>query len=151
MKKLFLLLTLIIATSCQQQLEPSVANINSIFETQDFQIRFTVENGGVYRMGFLNNEIAYFSEQGTVRRELSYDDVRLINTFVQNRYRNSEIELEPEHESEHESEKDAAAERSQIEIYNDSKKVVFQTPDYRAKFEELLTKLKLPYVSTEKK
>ena len=136
MKKVLILL-LILTTSCQQQLEPSVENINSIFATQDFQIRFTLESGDEYRMGFLNNEMAYFSPEETVRRELSYEDVRLINTFVGERFRESELELE--------------SENNKIEIYNDTEKVIFKTPDFTAEFEELLSKLKLPYVPTEKK
>jgi len=140
MKKLLLLLSLILAASCQQELAPSVEHINSIFATQDFQIKFTVENGEEYRMGFLNNDIAYFSPQETVRRELSYDDVRLINTFVGDRFRESDTQTETEKSL-----------NSTIEIYNDSKKVVFKTQNYREEFEELLLKLKLPYVSTTKK
>jgi hypothetical protein len=137
MKKLALLLLLTAIVSCQQEVEPSVDNINSVFKTQDFGIRFTMESGVEYRMGFLNNDISYFSPQETIRRELSYDDVRLINTFVGERFRESELELE--------------SKNSSIEIYNDTKKVIFNTPDFTAEFEELLLKLKLPYVSTEKK
>ncbi len=146
MKKLFLLLFLLAATSCQKTLEPDVENINSIFATQDFQIKFAMGNGDEYRMGFLNNEIAYFSPQETMRRELSYDDVRLINTFVQNCYRDSETELELEPENEMQM-----SNSSTIEIYNDSKKVVFTTGNYHSEFEQLLTKLNLPYVSTTPK
>lgn len=136
MKSLFLILILATTVSCQQDLEPSVKNINSIFKTQDFTIRFELENDEIYRMGFLNNQISYFSPQETVRRELSYDDVVLINTFVGDRFRESEK---------------STNNPAQIEIYNDSKKVVFITPDYRSELENLLTQLKLPYVPTAKK
>ncbi|KQC32423.1 hypothetical protein AAU57_03080 [Nonlabens sp. YIK11] len=150
MKKLVLFLSVILTVSCQQELEPNVENINSIFDTQDFQIRFTLANGDEYRMGFLNNEMAFFSPKETIRRELSYEDARLINTFVASATLSY---LETVKKS---NDKNATAERSRsqsnrIEIYNDSKKVVFETPDYDADFEELLTQLKLPYVSTEKK
>jgi hypothetical protein len=95
-----------------------------------------MEHGTVYRMGFLNNEIAFFSAQKTLRKELSYDDVRLINTFVGDRFRESEI---------------ATNTAGRIEIYNDTNKVVFSSTDYSVEFEKLLLKLELPYVSTEKK
>jgi hypothetical protein len=144
MKKLALLLLLTAIVSCQQELEPSVNNINSVFETQDFGIRFTLESGDEYRMGFLNNDISYFSPQETIRRELSYDDVRLINTFVADRFRESESETETETGTEKNL-------NSSIEIYNDTRKVVFNTPHFTAEFEQLLSQLKLPYVSTEKK
>ncbi|BAO54911.1 hypothetical protein [Nonlabens marinus] len=152
MKKI-LILILILTTSCQQELDPSAANINSIFETQDFQIRFTLENGSEYRMGFLNNEMAFFSPTETVRRELSYDDVRLINTFVQNRYRASEdkIRFQPQVDAVNPAMTERSQNHSRIEIYNDTKKVTLTTPDATASFQELLSKLELPYVSTEKK
>jgi hypothetical protein len=113
-------------------------NINSIFKTQDFGIRFTLESGDEYWMGFLNNDISYFSPQETIRRELSYDDVRLINTFVGERFRESKTKTEK-------------SLNSTIEIYNDTRKVFFNTPHFTAEFEQLLSQLKLPYVSTEKK
>ncbi|WP_194851651.1 hypothetical protein [Nonlabens antarcticus] len=144
MKNLFLLLPLLLIISCQKELEPSIPNINSIFDTQDFNIRFMMKNGTEYRMGFLNNEIAFFSPQETLRRELSYDDVVLINTFVGDRFRTSAALSMNSSEKAHNN-------AGQIEIYNDSKKVVFSSPDYSAGFEQLLIKLKLPYVSTKKK
>jgi hypothetical protein len=119
-------------------------NINSVFETQDFGIRFTLESGDEYRMGFLNNDISYFSPQETIRRELSYDNVRLVNTFVELRFRESKTETETETKTE-------KSLNSTIEIYNDTRKVVFNTPHFTAEFEQLLSQLKLPYVSTEKK
>lgn len=146
MRNLALLILLMATASCQQEVEPSVDNINSIFATQDFQIRFTMENGDEYRMGFLNNDINYFSPQETIRRELSYDDVRLINTFVGERFRTSTALSM--NSSETQTEKDL---NSSIEIYNDTKKVIFNSPDFTAEFEELLLKLKLPYVPTAKK
>lgn len=95
-------------------------------------------------MGFLNNEIAFFSPNETIRRELSYEDVRLINTFVasttlsylQTGDNTTVTELSRGY---------------QIEIYNDSKKVTVETDDYQNEFEILLTKLNLPYVSTTTK
>jgi hypothetical protein len=107
MKKLTLLTLLTATLSCRQEIKPSVDNINSVFETQDFGIRFTMESGDEYRMGFLNNDISYFSNQATIRSELSYDDVRLINTFVGDRFRESEIPTNT---------------AGRIEFYNDSKK-----------------------------
>lgn len=142
MKNLFLILPLFLIVSCQKDLEPSMDNINSVFETQDFGIRFTLESGDEYRMGFLNNDISYFSPQETIRRELSYDNVRLVNTFVELRFRESKTETETKTEK---------SLNSTIEIYNDTRKVVFNTPHFTAEFEQLLSQLKLPYVSTEKK
>ena len=136
MKKLLLLFVIMTGASCQQQMEPTVENINQIFQTYDFQIKFHINNGQEYRMGFLNNEIAYFSPQETVRRELSYDDVRLINTFVQYRFRESGTAPTTPHK---------------IEIYNDSKSVAFNTMNYQKDFEQLLNKLNLPYVPTTQK
>ncbi len=153
-KKSFLILLLLVATACQQQMEPSVENINAIFQTQDFQIKFMLENDKEYRMGFLNNEMAFFSDAPTYRKELSYDDVRLINTFVETRFRESE--LQQGLESKFETEKDTVSgvkiqSQSQIEIYNDARKVVFSTTPMRKEFEQLLTQLELPHVPTNKK
>jgi hypothetical protein len=141
MRKVLCFFVFITAISCQREMEPTIANINSIYDTQDFQIKFEMNGGEVYRMGFLNNDMAFFSPAQTLRRELSYDDVRLINTFVEARFRESVIKLKSE----------SQPERDQVEIYNDSKRVVFQTPEYRTEFESLLTQLNLPYVPIKKK
>ena len=119
-------------------------NFVNNFETQDFQIRYTLENGDEYRMGFLNNDMAFFNPNETIRRELSYEDVRLINTFVASTTL-SHLQT---------GDNTTVTERSrgyQIEIYNDSKKVTVETNDYQNEFEILLTKLNLPYVSTTTK
>ncbi|AZQ43078.1 hypothetical protein [Nonlabens ponticola] len=136
MKKILPLLVFLLLLSCQKELAATSENINAVFDTQDFSIRYVILENEEHRMSFMNNVMAYFGPEETIRKELSYDEAILINTFVQDRFQNRN---------------QTAAKTDQLIIYNDTKKVVFETAAFEKEFETLLQQLDIPYVSAKKK
>ncbi|MDY8137136.1 hypothetical protein [Aquimarina sp. 2201CG5-10] len=78
-----LLLLIIILSSCARTLEPTTENINKIFSSKDFTFEFNKVNGITESLSFRNDYVVYKSEKPTFRREISYDEVLLINDFIQ--------------------------------------------------------------------
>jgi len=128
MKKLILFISLLIIASCQQTVDVTTENINSIFATKDFSISFSMSDNKETSMSFREDYMTYKSDQGTQRVELSYDDVLKINGFIAQQY--------PLHDETRE-------EIPSITIYTDTKKVTLKVPQYASKLRFLINDLPL--------
>ncbi|MBW1294001.1 hypothetical protein [Aquimarina litoralis] len=84
MKRFILLITCFGLMSCAKQVEPTVENINKIFASQDFTFEFHKSGESKKSISFRNDYLVYKSDQPTFRREITYDEVLLINDFIQN-------------------------------------------------------------------
>ena len=69
--------------SCARKVEPTPENINKIFASKDFTFEFVPINGDKKSLSFRNDYLVYKSDKPTHRREISYDEVVLINNFIQ--------------------------------------------------------------------
>ncbi|SEK73975.1 hypothetical protein SAMN04487910_0991 [Aquimarina amphilecti] len=73
----------LISIGCARNVEPSVENVNKIFASQDFTFEFN-EFGSIKKsISFRDDYLVYKSDQPTLRREITYDEVLLINDFIQ--------------------------------------------------------------------
>ncbi|WP_091406281.1 hypothetical protein [Aquimarina amphilecti] len=83
MKKALLIICYLISIGCARNVEPSVENVNKIFASQDFTFEFN-EFGSIKKsISFRDDYLVYKSDQPTLRREITYDEVLLINDFIQ--------------------------------------------------------------------
>lgn len=128
MKKIILLLSLIILVSCAQEVDPTVDNMNNIFDSKDFTIEFILDDSRTESMSFIEDIIVYKTVKGTKRRTITFDEALLINDFIQ-----SQFKLHDESNSETPS----------IIILNTAKKVTLKIPKYEAAYSNLITKLEL--------
>ncbi|MAQ75513.1 MAG: hypothetical protein CL613_04170 [Aquimarina sp.] len=69
--------------SCAQQVDPTADNINKIFNSKDFTFEFHPIDGTTKSLSFRVDYLVYQSDQPTVRREVSYEEVVLINDYIQ--------------------------------------------------------------------
>ncbi len=69
--------------SCARTVEPTPENINKIFASRDFTFEFNKKDGTCESLSFRNDYLVYKSDKPTLRREISYDEVLLINDFIQ--------------------------------------------------------------------
>jgi len=83
MKKIKLICIMILMVSCARKVEPTPENINKIFASKDFTFEFVPINGDKKSLSFRNDYLVYKSDKPTHRREISYDEVVLINNFIQ--------------------------------------------------------------------
>lgn len=83
MKKIVILLICLSSIGCARTVEPTVENVNKIFASQDFTFEFHREGETTKSISFRDDYLVYKSDQPTVRREISYDEVLLINDFIQ--------------------------------------------------------------------
>lgn len=84
MKKIKLICIIIFIVSCARKVEPTPENINKIFASRDFTFEFNPLNGDKKSISFRNDYLVYKSDKPTYRREISYEEVMLINNFIQN-------------------------------------------------------------------
>ena len=84
MKKIKLICIMILMVSCARKVEPTPENINKIFASRDFTFEFIPFNRDKKSLSFRNDYLVYKSDKPTYRREISYDEVVLINNFIQN-------------------------------------------------------------------
>ncbi len=96
MPRIILLLFLICMISCARSIEPTVENINTIFESKDFTFQFNRLDGRQESLSFRNDYLVYKSDKPTFRREISYDEVLLINDFIQKIVHLHSYALDPE-------------------------------------------------------
>ncbi|MEN8897530.1 MAG: hypothetical protein ABF247_13685 [Nonlabens sp.] len=128
MKKIILLLSLIILVSCAQEVDPTVNNMNDIFDSKDFTIEFVLDDSRTESMSFIEDIIVYKTAKETKRSTITFDEALLINDFIQSQFKlhdasNSEI--------------------PSIIILNTAKKVTLKIPKYEAAYSNLITKLEL--------
>lgn len=83
MKKIKLICIMILMVSCARKVELTPENINKIFASKDFTFEFVPVNGDKKSLSFRNDYLVYKSDKPTYRREISYDEVLLINNFIQ--------------------------------------------------------------------
>ncbi|KAA1242857.1 hypothetical protein [Aquimarina sp. RZ0] len=83
MQKVAALLISIFIMSCAREVPPTAANVNKIFTSKDFTFEFYHKNGSVASLSFRVDYLVYKSDQPTMRREIEYDEVLLINDFIQ--------------------------------------------------------------------
>ncbi len=83
MKNFGLCILLILVTSCARKVEPTADNINKIFASKDFTFEFNRANGTRESISFRNDYLVYKSDEPTIRRDIEYDEVLLINDFIQ--------------------------------------------------------------------
>lgn len=69
--------------SCARPVEPTPDNINKIFKSKDFTFEFHQLDGSCSSISFRNDYLVYKSDQPTIRRSISYDEVLLINDYIQ--------------------------------------------------------------------
>ena len=128
MKKLLFLLSIVTMGSCTQRLEPSIENINSIFQSKDFTIEFILESDRKESMSFREDYIVYKKAEGVQRRTITYDEALLLNNFIQ-----SQFQLH----------KNSRSETPAIIIFNTAKKVTLKIPNYKGDYLNLINKLDL--------
>jgi len=83
MKRILVIFVCIGITSCARTVEPTVENVNKIFSSQDFTFEFHKVGETTKSVSFRDDYLVYKSDQPTLRREISYDEVLLINDFIQ--------------------------------------------------------------------
>ena len=76
--------TITFLVGCARRVDPTPDNINKIFESKDFTFEFHQVEGSCFSISFRNDYLVYKSDQPTIRRGISYDEVLLINDFIQN-------------------------------------------------------------------
>jgi len=126
----YVLLGLIIFMSCARSVEPTVENINTIFKSMDFTFAFYDKDGGVKSFSFVNDVLVYKSDQPTIRREISYAEVLIINDYIQNIVNLHDSSLNPE-------------EQHHYVVENTAYKAIIVPRQEAFYFEELLKTLKL--------
>ena len=114
--------------SCTQSLEPSIENINSIFQSNDFTIEYILDSDDKESMSFRDDYIVYKKAEGVKRRTITYDEALLINDFIQNQFQ---------------FHKDNHSETPAIIILNTAKKVTLKIPNYEVDYRNLINKLDL--------
>lgn len=131
MKNSSLMLVVIFALiSCKNQQEPTIENINTIFQTKDFNIEFRMEDDRNYRLGFREDYVSFFSEAETQRKTISYEDAVMVNSFVQRLFNErTQNESDPE-----------------IAIYEGFREVNFHASNFQEDLYQLLDNLNLSYV-----
>ena len=76
--------SMIFVFGCARTVEPTPSNINTIFKSKDFTFEFHSKKGTCQSISFRNDYLVYKSDQPTYRRAIEYDEVLLINDFIQN-------------------------------------------------------------------
>ena len=76
-------LIFMLLSSCARQVDPTADNINKIFNSKDFTFEFHPIDGTSKSLSFRVDYLVYQSDQPTVRREVSYEEVVLINDYIQ--------------------------------------------------------------------
>ncbi len=131
MKKVVIYLILIGGiTSCAREVDPTIENINTIFKSKDFTFEFNKKDGSIESLSFRNDYLVYKSKNPTVRREVTYDEVLLINNFIQKIVNLHSTALDPET-------------NSHYIIKNTAYKVIIVPDQEDYYFEALLKTLKL--------
>ncbi|OED36982.1 hypothetical protein AB832_05350 [Flavobacteriaceae bacterium (ex Bugula neritina AB1)] len=83
MYRIFLIFLVFISLSCAREVEPNATTINKIFASKDFTFEFHNGKGNKESLSFRQDYLVYKSNKPTVRREVTYDEVLLINDFIQ--------------------------------------------------------------------
>ncbi len=131
MKGVLLFLILIFVAGCARKVDPTVESINTIFDSKDFTFEFIKSDGVKESLSFRGDYLVYKSDKPIYRREVSYDEVLLINDFIQKILNLHSDSLDPETSSHY-------------IIKNTAYKVVIVPNQEDYYFEALMKTLKLP-------
>ncbi|WP_378180468.1 hypothetical protein [Aquimarina sp. SS2-1] len=82
MKRILIFLVCIGVASCTRTVEPTIENINKIFASKDFTFEFHQVGTTTKSISFREDYLVYKSDQPTIRRTITYDEVVLINNFI---------------------------------------------------------------------
>ncbi len=82
-QRIAMFLALVFVVGCARTVEPTAENINKIFASKDFTFEFNKAGGVKKSLSFRNDYLVYQSDQPTLRRGVTYDEVVLINNFIQ--------------------------------------------------------------------
>lgn len=129
-KFLMLFLTIIFISSCARTVEPTIENINTIFSSKDFTFEFNELGKSKKSISFRVDYLVYKSDQPTIRRNIEYDEVVLINNFIQSIVNNHQADLDKES-------------TSHYVVKNTAYETVIIPKDNINDFDVLLNKLKL--------
>ena len=77
------ILASLVLFGCARSVEPTVENINKIFESKDFTFEFHQPDGTCRSLSFRNDYVVYKSDLPTYRRGIEYEEVVLINDYIQ--------------------------------------------------------------------
>ena len=131
MKKfLILFLAIIFISSCARTVEPTIENINTIFSSKDFTFEFIELGKSKKSISFRVDYLVYKSDQPTIRRNIEYDEVVLINDFIQNIVNNHQVGINKES-------------TSHYVVKNTAYETVIIPKENSSDFNALLKKLKL--------
>ncbi len=134
-KTFIFVLLIALFVSCKKQQEPTIENINAIFQTKDFNIEFRMDDDHTYRLGFREDYVSFFSNAETQRNVISYDEAVATNKLIQNLFNlRTQDENDPE-----------------IAIYDDFNEVSFRASGFENELYNLLKELNLEYVPIKKK
>ncbi len=89
-------MVVIFTASCARTVEPTIENINKIFASKDFTFELHKTDGSCSSLSFRNDYLVYKSDKPIVRREITYDEVLLINDFIQKIVNLHVQDLDPE-------------------------------------------------------
>ncbi|TPN88005.1 hypothetical protein [Aquimarina algicola] len=83
LKRFLLCFVLIVVLGCARSVEPSIDNINTIFASKDFTFEFHPHHQSKKSISFRSDYLVFKSDQPTYRREIEYEEVLLINDYIQ--------------------------------------------------------------------
>ncbi|MBP2834155.1 hypothetical protein J8281_18300 [Aquimarina sp. U1-2] len=83
MRTILMLFVFHFLISCAREVPPTVENINKIFDSKDFTFEFHNNENTCQSISFRNDYLVFKSDLPTVRREITYEEVLLINDFIQ--------------------------------------------------------------------
>jgi len=94
MKRCICLISVFMIFGCARTVEPTFENINKIFSSRDFTFEFHEKGKSCRSMSFRNDYVVFQGQHPTIRREISFDEVLLINDFIKKivRLHNSELD-----------------------------------------------------------
>ncbi|WP_344924892.1 hypothetical protein [Aquimarina addita] len=84
MRNILLLMCVITVIACARTVDPTIENINKIFTSKDFTFEFHKKEAPSASLSFRDDYLVFKSDQPTIRRVITYDEVVLINNFIQN-------------------------------------------------------------------
>lgn len=96
MKRTKIFLFIIFIAGCARNVETTSENINRIFASKDFTFEFNRSTGDTESLSFRNDYLVYKSNEPTYRREISYDEVLLINEYIRKIFIAHSTKLDPE-------------------------------------------------------
>lgn len=86
--------------SCAKSVDPTVENINKIFDSKDFTFEFhKATDNTIKSFSFIDDIVVYKSDKPTYRREITYAEVLLINDYIQRIVNKHSDALDPENTS----------------------------------------------------